>query len=57
MRQAAGRCPGREAQSEEGKLVREDDSEEGPVNRQAVFVVKSVPRLHSRGIGTLPIRE
>src|SRR5688572_6124282 len=32
----------------------EDDREEGPVNRQAVVVVNSVQRLHSRGIGTLP---
>ena len=43
----------REDQPEEGTLVVEHDREEGPVNRQAV-VVNSVPRLHSRGIGTLP---
>ncbi|TLY26387.1 MAG: hypothetical protein E6K58_06155 [Nitrospirae bacterium] len=43
----------REDQPEEGSLVVEDDREEGPVNRQAVVVVTSVPRLHSRGIGTL----
>ena len=35
-------------------LVVEDDIEEGVVNRQAVVVVNSVPRLHSRGNGTLP---
>jgi hypothetical protein len=34
-------------------LVVEDDIEEGVVNRQAFVVVNSVPRLHSRGNGTL----
>ena len=47
--------PGRNQRSlRKGNLVVEDDIEEGDVNRKAVVVVSSVPRFHSRGIGTLP---
>jgi hypothetical protein len=35
----------------------EDEIEERDVNRQAVVVVNSVPRLHCRGIRDVTLRE
>jgi hypothetical protein len=40
-----------------GNLVVEDDIEDGFVNRQAVVVVNSVPRLHCRGIRDVTLRN
>jgi hypothetical protein len=43
--QIAGRCPGAKIQPDDGRLVVEDDSEEGAMNSQSIVVVKEAQLL------------